>query len=90
MFSRKKLLEEYVDIYACFNRFRNVPDSSGAHHSPRLPQAEGYLQMPSQTGDHRRSPAMHPDYARQQYERERQEKEMKDREQQMALRAVSK
>ncbi|XP_053376289.1 nuclear receptor corepressor 1-like isoform X2 [Mercenaria mercenaria] len=72
------------------DRYRNIPDSSGAHHSPRVGPGESYLQMPSQTGDHRRSPSMHPDYTRQQYERERerQEKEMKDREQQMAVRAV--
>ena len=82
-------------IVVCYFRYRNIPDSSGAHHSPRVGPVEGYLPMPSQTGDHlRRSPAINPDYPRQHYERdrerERQDKEMKDREQQMAVRAASK
>ena len=61
-------------------RYKTIPDSSGAPHH-RGQQDSGYLQMPTQSGDHRRSQPVPPEYRQQQaYERERQEKEMKERE----------
>lgn len=56
------------------------PDSSGSHHSPRMGQPEAYMGLTQGSQEHRRSPAVHPDYRQQQYERDMREKEAKERE----------
>ena len=61
------------------------PDSSGAHQFPRI--QDPVKLMPSQSGDHRRSPAVPSEYQQQQqpYEREKHP----DERSQMAIKAAS-